>query len=372
MKHNYQQIYKKFINIFGNLNKPISFIEMCNILNINFNILKITLTKYSHKKYNDLINEKFYKFCKICGRKINFNQKYCSKVCFSKRQIQKKNLEIITNCLFCGKSFTTILKYKDKNKCRKYCSTFCKKQGWALKKKGKKLNKINIRRENNPNWKGGVSIPIKKQCPICTTIFYATINGAKTCSIECGHKLQGSKIKTVNNPSYKRRIPREIRQCRTCKKEFEVSITSKVQHCSFSCWCKNNLSILQEYYYKTLLKLNFNFKMEQTFKDLKNPKTGHRLRIDFYFLDKSLALEIDGEGHFDNYFNSDNFFKSQEKDKLKDEYCIKNNIPIIRIRGQIIQKEKLFDIISSVNFFNQSKVFYIRNGKFVDEKSYYK
>ena len=58
------------------------------------------------------------------------------------------------------------------------------------------------------------------------------------------------------------------------------------------------------------------------------------LRFDFAIFDNdkiSHLIEYDGEFHFRKLYESHDFERQKLHDKLKNEYCIKNNIPLIRI-----------------------------------------
>jgi very-short-patch-repair endonuclease len=57
-------------------------------------------------------------------------------------------------------------------------------------------------------------------------------------------------------------------------------------------------------------------------------------RFDFYLEDLNTVIEYDGKQHFEpvEYFGGlEGFLKTQERDKIKTEYCLENNIRIIRI-----------------------------------------
>ena len=61
--------------------------------------------------------------------------------------------------------------------------------------------------------------------------------------------------------------------------------------------------------------------------------------FDFYIKKYNLLIEVDGEGHYEPIrFNGcskkvaeKNFKDTKKRDKIKDEYCIDNNIPLLRI-----------------------------------------
>lgn len=75
------------------------------------------------------------------------------------------------------------------------------------------------------------------------------------------------------------------------------------------------------------------FKTEYIFEDCINPKTGKKLRFDF-FVDNKYVIEYDGIQHSISSPGvgwGEDFEQIQFRDKLKNEYCQNHNIPIIRI-----------------------------------------
>ena len=78
---------------------------------------------------------------------------------------------------------------------------------------------------------------------------------------------------------------------------------------------------------------NIIFEREKTFDDLKLP-SGGKLRFDFY-VNNHYVIEYDGEQHYKSnksgWSTKENLIKTQENDKIKNQYCFDNNIPIIRI-----------------------------------------
>ena len=74
------------------------------------------------------------------------------------------------------------------------------------------------------------------------------------------------------------------------------------------------------------------FEKQKFYEDLKGKKHGV-LKFDFYIIDQNYLIEYDGQQHFKTggYINEEKWIDIQHRDSLKDEYCIKNNIPLIRI-----------------------------------------
>ena len=88
---------------------------------------------------------------------------------------------------------------------------------------------------------------------------------------------------------------------------------------------------------KILRDNGIGFIQEFSFKDLKNYK-GNQLRFDFAIIkNKKLValIEVDGQQHFQwvKHFHKTvfEFRRAQEWDRVKNSYCLKKKIPLIRI-----------------------------------------
>jgi hypothetical protein len=80
-----------------------------------------------------------------------------------------------------------------------------------------------------------------------------------------------------------------------------------------------------------LTDYNINFVPQKSFSDLKHIRL---LYYDFYLPELNMCIEYDGEQHFKPilYWGNEQEFKElQLKDKLKTEYCISNNISLLRL-----------------------------------------
>lgn len=83
---------------------------------------------------------------------------------------------------------------------------------------------------------------------------------------------------------------------------------------------------------ESYLKKHFLVIKEKIFEDCINPKTNYKLRFDFYLPEYNICLEYDGEQHYKEVdFCNDTLADRQFRDKIKDDYCLKNNISLIRI-----------------------------------------
>lgn len=80
-----------------------------------------------------------------------------------------------------------------------------------------------------------------------------------------------------------------------------------------------------------MFKHKINFEYQKAFKDCKRIKL---LFFDFYISDKKICIEYNGKQHYfsNDYFGGDcEFVKIQERDKIKEEYCLKNNLKLFSI-----------------------------------------
>lgn len=99
------------------------------------------------------------------------------------------------------------------------------------------------------------------------------------------------------------------------------------QHCSL-CSPKSKG---EEQIKNLLLKNNIPFEQEKTFNDCRFSNTNRLARFDFYINNKYL-LEFDGKQHFyDTGGKWQSLSYTQQHDYIKNEYCRKKHIPLIRI-----------------------------------------
>lgn len=90
---------------------------------------------------------------------------------------------------------------------------------------------------------------------------------------------------------------------------------------------------------KYLMNKNIVFESQKRFDDCFNSKTNYKLPFDFYLSQYNICIEYDGEQHFEpiNFGNYSNekiehiFFICLRNDQIKNEYCINNNITLLRI-----------------------------------------
>lgn len=115
-------------------------------------------------------------------------------------------------------------------------------------------------------------------------------------------------------------------QCE-CGNMTIVSSHNLLSNHTQSCGCINT-SIGEQNIENILKENNISYQKEYTFNDLPNR------RFDFY-VNNNYLIEFDGEQHTQirNHWgqNSNKFEQGKQRDKEKNEYCLKNGIPLYRI-----------------------------------------
>lgn len=128
-------------------------------------------------------------------------------------------------------------------------------------------------------------------------------------------------------------------QC-PCGEYFTSSLgdftTQKHWRCSKCSKSQSKLEILTE---NEIQKYTDNYIKQKRFDGCRNIKTNYLMPFDFYLPELNLCIEVDGEQHFkpSKFSNisegeaSQNLESRKEKDRQKDEYCLKNGIKLLRI-----------------------------------------
>lgn len=120
------------------------------------------------------------------------------------------------------------------------------------------------------------------------------------------------------------------------------------QHHKNGCGCPSCDKSKGELAVETILANNkIEFKPQKTFEDCLSCK-GNKLRYDFYLLEENICIEFDGQQHYkpsDFFGGTSSYEELVKNDEIKNNYCIKNNIGLIRIKydqniGEIL-KQKL-------------------------------
>jgi hypothetical protein len=118
----------------------------------------------------------------------------------------------------------------------------------------------------------------------------------------------------------------------TCKKHGDF-ITKPNMHFRGQGCPKCSISKGEVKIVNFLTEKNINFNTQQTFSGCLS-ENSNKLKFDFYLPEKNICIEYDGEQHFKpiEYFGGvENFKKQKERDIIKNNYCLENNIKLIRI-----------------------------------------
>jgi Zn finger protein HypA/HybF involved in hydrogenase expression/very-short-patch-repair endonuclease len=81
---------------------------------------------------------------------------------------------------------------------------------------------------------------------------------------------------------------------------------------------------------KSLDNLSIKYIRLKKFDDCRG-ETGYPLPFDFYIPDYNMCIEYDGQQHYLPVFGIDKFTRLKINDKIKDEYCKKSGIKLLRI-----------------------------------------
>lgn len=128
--------------------------------------------------------------------------------------------------------------------------------------------------------------------------------------------------------------------------------------------CSKAISKCEKIIYDFLEECKITHIREYSFEDLFGD-SNRVLRFDFaiFYNDKLIYLiEYDGEFHYEKYYKEQNFERQQRYDKLKNEYCIKNNIPLVRI--PYWEKDNISEILTDIFICkNSNNKFIINNNQ---------
>lgn len=274
-------------------------------------------TMYYRKKNNP--HQHKDKKCLTCG--VSFRGTHSAKYCSTKCGLINKN------CLKCNKEFKGHFNSK-------FCSMKCK-DSYKQKKFTGEMEK----------------------CVVCLSEYPVTYikkrNKKQVCSVRCGNVLATSKngkivtieeiedlvkhqseqptagfIASLLNTSHTTILARSKEKYGSYR---EMIITVRGTYVVIEddkSYSANTLfSLIDQYYEIQGIR-------EKTFPNLYNPKTKTQLRVDYYIPNVPLAIEYHGIQHYQEveFFDSKikNSFKDRQfRDTIKEEFLLKNNIPLV-------------------------------------------
>lgn len=139
--------------------------------------------------------------------------------------------------------------------------------------------------------------------------------------------------KLLNKNEYKGwEVNNLIVVCPNCNKPYTTSLFQFTRHENTCCRkCSRKESLGEYNIRKYLSKLNINYIQEHRFDNCKDKLS---LPFDFYLPDHNICIEYQGLQHFSpiKYFGGyEDFIIRKNHDKIKKNYCIKNDIKLIEI-----------------------------------------
>nr|DAJ39015.1 MAG TPA: restriction enzyme [Caudoviricetes sp.] len=148
-------------------------------------------------------------------------------------------------------------------------------------------------------------------------------------------KLHGYGIEAIRILDKGKWITQGIELRCSCGKIFQTSIGS-FQNSKYRCEnCSKKMSKWEHIVREYLDDCGIKYISEYRFNDCRDVLP---LPFDFYLVDYKKIIEVDGEQHFnvvtfgsDQRVAVDNFKTTQLHDKIKNDYCIKKDIPLLRV-----------------------------------------
>lgn len=217
-------------------------------------------------------------------------------------------------CKNCSISFD--YEHRGKTFCNSSCAAIFnnKQRKLSNETKEKIRNKLEGRKHNTSN----ITLEyFEKTCPECENLFKTRKKLQKYCSQICARKNNGCS--------------------ETAKLKISLKAQERIKNGTFSGWKsrKDKLPSYPEQYFIDLFK---NENIEGWERDY---KVG-RWFIDFAFINKKIAIEIDGKQHEER----------KDKDKIKDDYLSKTGWRVLRIKWynpiNQINKENLYNQIENM------------------------
>ncbi len=188
-----------------------------------------------------------------------------------------------------------------------------------------------------------------KGCKKCSAIIVAN-KKRKTLSqfINDAIKIHGNKY-NYDKVLYVKSSKKVIINCLTCNNIFSQSASGHLNGngCNFCNLSKGEIKI-NDY----LIKNNIIYETQKKFDNCKNQR---KLPFDFYLPDYNTIIEFDGKQHFQSikcFGGEKQLQKTKLNDTIKNQYCLDNNIQLIRIRYD----ENIIEILESKLFNNKNNI----------------
>ena len=119
-----------------------------------------------------------------------------------------------------------------------------------------------------------------------------------------------------------------------------------------SCGCLKSKG--EEKIAKILSQNNISFEKEKTFDTCRFSETNKLAKFDFY-VNNQYLIEYDGDVHFNynsrGWNTKERLLKTQQRDYFKNEWCLNNKIPLIRIPYTALDTLELKDLLLETSGF---------------------
>ena len=189
-------------------------------------------------------------------------------------------------------------------------------------------------------------------CPYCKNIKISKkLRSSSKEFIKKAQEIHGLNKYDYSNVKYTTAKQQIYIKCNTCERMFLQSPEHHLrgQGCPFCNQSKGELKIKE-----LLEKKNIKYEVQKRFKDCKDKRS---LPFDFYLPEYNICIEFQGKQHYKegfsffilikkNLIEAKKFFNITKKhDKIKKDYCKKNNILLLEIKYNDNIEQKLNKII---------------------------
>jgi hypothetical protein len=122
-----------------------------------------------------------------------------------------------------------------------------------------------------------------------------------------------------------------------CNKIHKKNMNSFI-HGKRGCpYCNEDLKYSEKYIERYLKSKSIIYEKEKTFDDLINPKTGRKLRYDFYLPEKNIVIEVNGVQHYKPilHWGGQSGYEDQVyRDRIKEDYLVDKKIKLVIINNK--------------------------------------
>lgn len=199
---------------------------------------------------------------------------------------------------------------------------------------------INIKAEN-----------LRIICGSCGNEFttsLSSINNSDGACLKCAHKKTRESL-ILSSEEVKRRIdsvngnillnPEDYKgnsisnlkiKCGECGEAYITTLANYEYNQKIRCdKCSQRISVPERKVMEIFHKFNISYEYNHRFDDCRGKY--RPLPFDFYLEAIKTIVETDGQHHYRPIWGVEHFTRTKEYDKIKNQYCLKNNIHLIRI-----------------------------------------